>query len=81
MTKFVATLRQIEVLAPNTAYAATVIITKERGGMMLVGGETMPGANAPLSAGEVESFVMQRLNVEYDEDPDRVDTTTKPASD
>ena len=78
MTKFVATTRQIEVLAPNKAYAVTVILTKEKGGMMLVGGQDLPGETVDLTIPEVEQFISQRLNVEYDEEPERVDSSTQP---
>lgn len=80
MTKFVATLRNIEVLFPKKAYAVTVVVTKEKGGI-LVGGSEIPGEQVELTLNEIEQFVEQRLNAEYDEHPEAVDSTTRPSSD
>lgn len=79
MVKFIATVRQIETLAPGKAYAVTVILTKEKDGYMLADTQ-LAGETLPLSIREVDQFVSQRLNVEYDEDPENLDATSKPVN-
>lgn len=64
--RYVASLRQIEVLAPKIAYAVTVILTKEKGGVMTREGRILPGNAQELTAGEVEDYVLRRLNTDYD---------------
>lgn len=80
MTKFVSTLRNIEVLFPDKAYAVTVVLTKEKGGI-LVGASEIPGEQVELRLPEVEQFIHDRLNVEYDESPDSVGSASKPITD
>lgn len=56
MSKIHTSLRQIEVLHPDKAYAVTLILTKESEGIMSAGNE-YPGMTLPFSLDEVTDFV------------------------